>query len=133
MTFAINYNLKIMVPDKSFFRIARIYGIVITALMLLVFGGKIIGEFVEKGIGELSNLARDAFHWYDNPTGFFFTYVAGYILVWWRPLWGALIIIAGSIFVTVVNIDNHGFLIFALPTIMVGVFYLLIWYYRRKR
>jgi hypothetical protein len=121
-----------MAPYRSFFIIARIYGMVITALMLLIFGGKIIGEFVEKGIGEFRFLARDAFHWYDNPTGFFFTYVAGYILVWWRPLWGALFIIGGSILVTVVNIDNRGFLIFALPTIMVGIFYLLTWYYQRK-
>jgi hypothetical protein len=81
---------------------------------------------MEKGIGELGNLLKSCLHWYDDPTGFFITYLVGYALVWWKPLWGGIIIVAGSIAVSIINIDNAGFLIFALPTVLVGVFYIIM-------
>ena len=114
-----------MKPDKSFFTITKIYGIVVTALMLLIFGGTIIGDLIEKGIGELTNYPKAFLHWYDDPTGFFFTYLIGYTVIWWKPLVGGIIIVAGSILVTVTNISNAGFLIFAIPTMLVGIFYLI--------
>jgi hypothetical protein len=114
-----------MKPDKSFFTVTKVYGIVVSGLMLLIFGGAVVKYLVEKGIGELGNLLKGCLHWYDDPTGFFLTYLVGYALVWWKPLWGGIIIVAGSITVSIINIDNAGFLIFALPTVLVGVFYII--------
>jgi len=122
-----------MKPDKSFSNVTKIYGLVVTTLMLLIFGGTIIQQLIEKGIGELGKYPKACLHWYDDPTGFFFTYVIGYALVWWKPLLGGIVIVAGSIMVIIVNIDNAGFLIFALPALLVGVFYILRFFSEEKK
>ena len=122
-----------MKPDQSFIKVTKIYGLVVTALMLLIFGGTIIQQLFEKGIGEIGKYPKACLHWYDDPTGFFFTYVIGYALVWWKPLLGGIVIVAGSILVIIVNIDNAGFLIFALPVLLVGVFYILRFFSEEKK
>lgn len=122
-----------MKPDQSFYSVTKIYGIVLTALMLLIFGGTIIQQLIEKGIGELGKYPGACLHWYDDPTGFFFTYLIGYALVWWKPLLGGIIIVAGGILEIIINIDNTGFLIFAAPTLLVGVFYILIFFSDKRK
>ena len=122
-----------MKPGTSFNKVSKINGIVVTSLMILIFGGTILGGLIEKGTGELGNLFKGCLHWYDDPTGYFFTYLVGYALVWWKQLWGGIIIIAGSIAVSVINIDNTGFLIFAFPTLLVGVFYVLGFFMHRRK
>jgi len=72
-------------------------------------------------------------HWEEDPTGFFFTYIIGYAIIWWKPLWGAVIIMTGSLLSAVINFDNPGFLIFAIPTFAVGILYLISWIDERKR
>jgi hypothetical protein len=124
---------KIMKPDQSFYSVTKIYGIVVTSLMLLIFGGTIIQQLIEKGIGELGKYPKACLHWYDDPTGFFFTYLIGYALVWWKPLPGGMIIVAGGILEIIINIDNTGFLIFAAPTLLVGVFYILIFFSDKRK
>ena len=123
-----------MKPDKSFFTIFKIYGIVLTALLVLVFGSTIVQNLIEKEAGEPGTLLKGCLHWYDDPTGFFFTYLIGYALVWWKPLWGGIIIVAGSIAVSIINIDNSGFLIFAVLAMLVGVFYIFKFFsnFRKK-
>jgi len=114
-------------------KVAIIYGIVVTLFMCLIFGTTLIGFLIENGIGELKEIAKSLIHWYDNPTGFIFSYIIGYAIVWWKPLWGSIIIIAGSLVVLIINFDNVGFLIFALLTFVVGFLYMLSWYDIRKR
>jgi len=46
---------------------------------------------------------------------------------------GSVIIIMGSLLVFIINIDNPGFLIFAAPTFLVGLFYIESWYNMRKK
>jgi hypothetical protein len=121
-----------MKSKRGFSLFTMIYGIVVTLLMVLIFGGQLIGDITEKGTGELKEIVRALVHWYDNPTGFFFTYLLGYAIVWWKRLAGALIIMAGSLLWTIINIDNPGNLIFTLPTFAVGFFYLISWLYKRK-
>jgi hypothetical protein len=113
-----------MKPIRTLSFIPMIYGIIVTSLMLLIFGSALILSVIEKGIVELTEIIRALVHWYDDPTGFFFTYIIGYAIVWWKPLWGSVIIMLGSLLVTVININNLGFLIFAIPTFLVGFFYL---------
>ena len=121
-----------MKSKRGFSLFAMIYGIVVTLLMVLIFGGTLIGDIIEKGPGEFKVIARALVHWDDDPTGFFFAFLLGYAIVWWKPFWGALIIMAGSLLVTIINIENLGFLIFAIPTFLVGFLYLVSWYDKRK-
>lgn len=121
-----------MKAKRGFSFVAMIYGIIITALMLLIFGGTLIGDIIEKGPGEFKKIASALVHWNDDPTGFFFTYIIGYAVIWWKPLPGAIIIMTGSLLSAIINIDNPGFLIFAVPTFLVGFFYLISWLDKRK-
>jgi hypothetical protein len=114
-------------------RVAIIYGIVVTLFFCLIFGTKLISLLIENGIGELKEIAKALIHWYDDPTAFFFSYIIGYAIVWWKPLWGSIIIIAGSLLVFIINFDNMGFLIFALLAFTVGFLYIMSWYDIRKR
>ena len=121
-----------MKPAINVSRFAMIYGIVITLFMLSTFGLALVGEFFEKGATALKEIKNGLFHWYDDPTAYFLAYIFGYILIWWKPLWGSLIIITASLLTSVINYDNPGFLIFALPSFIVGLLYLLEWYSMRK-
>jgi hypothetical protein len=122
-----------MKTKRGFSFIVIIYGIIVTVLMVFIFGSYIIGDIIKGGIGALKEIPRALVHWYDDPTGFFFAYLIGYAIVWWKPQWGALIIMAGSLLWTIINIDNTGNLIFTLPTFAVGFFYLISWNDKRKR
>jgi hypothetical protein len=110
-----------------------IFGIIVTSIMLLVFGTALIMSIIKNDIGELAKIFKALFNWYDNPTGFFLTYIIGYSIVWWKPLWGSLIIMLSSLLVAVININNLGFIIFAIPTFLVGFFYIESWYILRKK
>ena len=121
-----------MKSKRGFSLFALIYGIVVTLLMLLIFGGQLIGDLNKNGTGEFKEIASALVHWYDDPTGFFFTYLIGYAIVWWKSLLGALIIMAGSLLWSIININNPGNLIFTLPTFAVGLFYMISWLDKRK-
>jgi hypothetical protein len=122
-----------MKSKRGFSLFTMIYGIIVTSLMLLIFGITLIGDLIEKGTGEFKVIASALVHWEEDPTGFFFTYIIGYAIIWWKPLWGAVIIMTGSLLSTILNIANPGFLIFTLPTFLVGFFYLISWIDERKR
>ena len=113
--------------------IPRIYGIIITSLMLLIFGSTIILSLLENWPGEFKEILKALVKWYDDPTGFFVSYIIGYAIVWWKPMPGSVIIILGSLLITVININNLGFLMFAVPTFLVGFFYIESWYVIRKK
>jgi hypothetical protein len=121
-----------MKPKSRISFIPLIFGIIITLLMLLIFGSTLILALIENWPGELKEISAALLKWYDDPTGFFFAYVTGYIIVWYKPLLGSAIIMLGSILIFVINIDNPGFLIFAVPTFLVGFFYMESWYLIRK-
>jgi hypothetical protein len=121
-----------MKSKRGFSLFVMIYGIVVTLFMVLIFGGQLIGDITKNGTGEFKEIARALVHWYDDPTGFFFTYLLGYAIVWWKRLAGAFIIMAGSLLWTIININNPGNLIFTLPTFVVGFFYLMSWLDKRK-
>ncbi|MEA3477727.1 MAG: hypothetical protein U9R60_06075 [Bacteroidota bacterium] len=109
-----------------------IFGIFVTSLFLLAFLPKFIGEFIEKGFAYLSEIPG-AFivNWNDNPTAFFLIYIIGYALIWWKPLWGSIIIIISSAYYIIIS-ESFGPLIFAIPTLLVGLSYLWYWFLLRK-
>ena len=115
-----------MKKEKILSLVSKIYGILITLLMLSLFGPKLIGSINELAISSL-------FNWYDNPTGLFFTYILGYIIIWWKPLWGSIIIIAACLLFFIFNPHNVMFqLFFLLPITLVSVLYFWNWIYIRN-
>jgi hypothetical protein len=110
-----------------------IYGIIVTLLMLMAFGPKFIGSLNEEGIIYLLEVPKAFVNWYDNPTAFFFTYFIGYAMIWWRPLWGSVVIILGGILFFIFNSQNMGTFIFIIPTFLVALFYILYWIGARRK
>jgi len=103
---------------------------IISALIVLMFGTKLIGSLLENGIGKITD---SLFHWYDDPTAFILSYLIGYAIIWWKPFLGGIIIIIASLLVFIININNIGFLFFALLTVSVGLLYMFSWYDNKKR
>ncbi len=112
--------------------LSKVWGIIVTSLLSLILGVKIIDKLIEEGSSYLMEISRALVDWYDDPTGFFFAYLIGYVIIWWKPLWGSIIIMLSSIlYVIVAGIDGPP--IFAIPTFLVGLFYLLYWNVARKK
>jgi hypothetical protein len=109
-----------MKKEKILSRLSLIYGIIITLLILFAFGPKLFGS-----MDSVLKIPKDIFNWNDNPTGFFFVYMIGYLIVWRNPLLGSVIIMLGSLIFFIFNPHNTMFLmIFLLPTFLVAIFYL---------
>jgi len=121
-----------MAKNKLLSRSAILTGVIVTAFFLLAFGPKIIGLIIENGIDGAKIIGIEFFNWYDTPTGFFLTYFIGYITIWRNKLWGALIILFACLLVTLINIDNPGWVIFTLPAATVGIIYLVLWNRTRR-
>lgn len=112
--------------------VAMIYGIIVTLLMLLAIGSKMIEQIVVKGFMTVMKETGKQFILWDDPSAFFVTYIIGYAIIWWKPLWGSIIIITGSLVYFVME-PNPWALIFIFPTFLVGFLYLLEWYIKRRK
>jgi len=121
-----------MTKNKLLSWSATIIGIIVTAFFLLAFGPKLIGLIIEKGMDGTRQIGSELINWYDTPTGFFFTYFIGYITIWRNKLFGAFIILLACLLVTVINIDNPGWIIFTLPAAFVGILYLIFGIHIRR-
>jgi hypothetical protein len=113
-----------MAIKKSFFSAKVVVGIVVTLFFVLSFVPKLVLEFVEKGLPYFRDIGHSFVNWYDDPTAFVLSYFVGYILLWWKPLPGSVLIILACLLSVSFNLDNMGFLIFALPALAVAVLYL---------
>ena len=115
-------------------RLTKIMGIIITVVLVLIFGSQLIGMVQEKGFNYTANhIGSDIFHWYDNPIPFLFTYIIGYIIVWRKILYGSIIIIAACFVSAIFNIHNYNWIfMFVLPPLIIGILYLVIWCRTKK-
>ncbi|HRY97958.1 MAG TPA: hypothetical protein P5550_02775 [Bacteroidales bacterium] len=118
--------------EGTFLLAARIVGIPVTALMLIFYGGYLIGHVAETG-WKGAGLPHDLLHWYDDPTGFFLTYLVFYTIAWIRVLPGALGILGISMILAWINRDNAGFLIQAGLSSLIGGLYLLHYLFNKKK
>ena len=110
--------------------LSKIWGIIFTSFMLLTIGSLMIIGIIEDS-RKFFNELTGAFSSWENPIVYFFIYIIGYVVIWWKPLWGSIIIITGSIFyVTMAGIDGPP--IFAAPGFLVGVLYLINWFVVRR-
>ena len=118
-------------PGSKLHLLSIVWGIIVTSFLSLLFGVLIIEKLIEEGPKYLIEISKALFDWYDNPSGFFVAYFIGYAVIWWKPLWGSIIIMLGSIlYVIIAGIDGPP--IFAIPTFLVGLFYLIQWIVARK-
>lgn len=109
--------------------VSKTYGILITILMLFAFAPKLFGS-----TDSIGKIPEHLFNLNDEPTGFFFIYILGYIFVWWKPLLGSIIIMLGSLLFLIFNLNNTSFLIiFLLPTFIVAILYIWHWAITRSK
>ena len=117
-----------MGSPKIFRTTTQVYGILITAFMLLAFAPKYAGLIMEEGIiTTASNMFKSLINWYDDPTGFFISYIIGYVTLWKKPIWGSCIILVAGVVFFAWNFQNLGVLIFVIPTALVAILYLIYW------
>ena len=124
-----------MKTKSKFHLLPKVWGIIFTLFMLLAIGSKMIIGIIEDGRQFFYELPESFSNPLD-PTLYFFIYIIGYAVIWWKPLWGSIIIIAASIFyVTVAGGDvgvRGGPPIFAAPGFLVGALYLINWFVVRR-
>lgn len=114
-----------MKTTKMLRNLSFIWGIIVTLFLLLAFGPKFIGEFFNDAAGFITEI-KESFIYWENPSAFFLCYLTGYIIIWWKPLWGSIIVILSSLlFVIIAGFDGPP--IFAAPAFFVGILYLLYW------
>jgi hypothetical protein len=109
-------------PKRKLHLFAIVWGAIFTAFMLLTIGSKMIGGIFIDGMGSL-NVHPETFVTWDDPGPYFFTYIIGYALIFWKPLWGSIIIMAVSIYYVIIA-GVHGPPILAAPGFLVGALYL---------
>jgi len=117
-------------PKSKLHLLSIVWGLIFTSFMLLVLGIKIIISIFEDGPQFLRETS-ESFSTWDDPVPYFITYMIGYALVWWKPLWGSIIIIFVSIFYVLIAGFN-GPPILAGPGFVVGLLYLLNWIVARR-
>ncbi len=118
-------------PKSSLHLGSMVFGIVFSAFMFLTIGLKFIVSIFEKGTGSLSMTPETLVTW-DDPGPYFLSYIIGYALIWWKPLWGSIIIMAASIYY-VIAAGVHGPPIFAVPGFLVGALYMAYWLIEGRR
>ena len=117
-------------PISKLHLLSIVWGLIFTSFILLVVGSKMIIGIIEDGRLFLNELPESFSNPLD-PTLYFFTYIIGYVVIWWKPLWGSIIIIIASIYyVTVAGLGGPP--IFAGPGFLVGALYLINWFVVRR-
>ncbi len=118
-------------PKSKLHLLSIVWGLIFTSFMLLAVGSKIIIAIVE-GDPKMFFEFPESFSTWDDPLPYFLTYMIGYAVIWWKPLWGSIIIILGSIFYVIIA-GFDGPPIFAAPGFLAGLLYLLNWIVTRKK
>ena len=125
-------SLNTMKPKPALSAAIMIFGIVVTLFLLMVTGLHVLGKMPDRGfITVLKDIGMQCITW-KYPSTFFVIYFIGYVLVWWKHLWGAVIIIAASLLFFLTNTTLWN-LALTLPALLVGVFYILLWNMNRRK
>lgn len=117
-------------PKSRLHLLSIVWGAIFTGFMMLILGGKNIISLVENGPQPIDEILIEFTKW-DDPGPYFYTYMIGYAIIWWKPLWGSIIIILASIFF-VIMAGFGGPPIFAAPGFLVGALYLTNWFVDRR-
>jgi hypothetical protein len=112
------------IPSKALSVIAFAFATILALFFLLVFVPKIISV--------LNGTARElppGQQWEGHiMIAMFVVFMLGYIIGWWRPLWGGRMMIAAALLVSVpLSLQgNLGSLIFGIPQFAIGSLYVLL-------
>ncbi len=113
--------------QKKHRRIIRIVALVIGSLLALLLSLLLVPKIVEVTLGTAPEL-RPGVEWEGQlMIGMYITFMAGYLVGWWRSLWGGIIIITSSLLIVVplVSVGNIGSFIFGIPLFAIGTLYVL--------
>ena len=115
--------------------VIKIVGIIITAWILFLVVYELIKEGFESFFINLTNLFTHSYPYID-PNALILIYLVGYAIVWWKKLWGTVIIIIVSILGIIFSQAGDIRFQFIL-TFLVGFLYFVLYfadgYNERKR
>ncbi len=117
-------------PKSRLHLLSIVWGILFSVFIFLTIGVKIVIGIFEDGPGSMK-VVPETFVTWDDPSPYFFTYIVGYVLVFWKPLWGSIIIMAASIYYVMIA-GVEGPPIFAAPGFLVGALYFAYWFVDRR-
>ena len=120
-----------MKTKSRFHVLSIVWGVIVILFMLLSIGSMMVIGIIEDS-GKFLKELPGAFANPQDPTLYFLLFIVGYIVIWWKPFRGSIIIIASSIFyLSVAGLDGPP--IFATPGFLVGALYLINWFIDRKK
>jgi hypothetical protein len=122
-----------MKKKDNLFLVTKVFGIIITVWIAFLVAIELI-KALKEGVGSFFYNAAviTSSYPYIDPNALILIYLAGYAIVWWKKLWGTVIILIAStlgiIFSQAGDIRFHFILTFA-----VGFLYFLNWMDERRR
>jgi len=131
----VRHHLVRKIKSKSnFLKWTKIIGIIITAWIIFLVAVELIKELKEGIESFFNNLTNIYTHFYPyiDPNALILIYLVGYAIVWWKQLWGSIIIIIVSIFGYIFS-DAGDVRFHFMLTFLVGVLYFVNWNDERKR
>ncbi|MEN8225056.1 MAG: hypothetical protein ABFS05_06805 [Bacteroidota bacterium] len=117
-------------PKSKIHLLAIVLGILFSAFIFFTIGIKVISGFFDDGPGTIK-LSLESFLSWDNPGPYFITYTIGYVLVFLKPLWGSIIIMAANIYLLLFA-AFHVPPIFAIIGFVVGALYFAYWFFEKR-
>jgi len=122
-----------MRSKNSFLLITKVVGIICTMILIIQPVLDIPRELKESNSNFFNYLFTDIFYnGYLNPNHGVLMYLVGYVILWWKKLWGSIIILTVSImgFVFSEYGDIRFMYVFAF---LVGFLYIMNWNDERNR
>ena len=122
-----------MKSKNSFLLITKIVGVICTMILLIQPVLDIPRELKASNSNFFNYLLTDLFYnSYLNPNHGVLIYLVGYAIVWWKKLWGSIIILTISIMGFAFS--EYGDIRFMYVFVfLVGFLYIMNWYDERKR
>ena len=113
--------------------ITKIVGIICTMIVIIQPGLDIPREFKESNSNFFDYLLTNLFYkGYLNPNHGVLMYLVGYAIVWWKKLWGSIIILTVSL--AGFTLSEYGDIRFMYVFVfLVGFLYIMNWNDERKR
>jgi len=118
--------------SSSFSKWTMIVGIIFTMILIIQPVLDIPREFKESNGDFFNYLTNLFFNSYLNPNAGVLIYLVGYAIVWWKKLWGSIIILTVSIMGFIFSEYDDLRLMYVF-VFLVGFLYLMNWNEERKR
>jgi hypothetical protein len=121
--------------SRNLRRVVLVVGTLLAVFFLLAAGPKLCGEIIGAPPSPNRDLSPDRAWEGQAMTATFLIFMVGYVIGWWRRLWGGLIMILAALVVVIPFIAlarNYGSLIFGIPIFFVGLLYLMLFWDEKR-